>query len=242
MTRTDIQPVPCGGWGMSLPKPYYEHAGISIYHGDCRDILPLLPKVDLVLTDPPYGIALADNSAGGRHGRKRTASEYGILGDATQEVGEWVLVWARNHALPTVTFASPKKPWPGDWTSYLVWDKGPAVGGGGDVQRSWKQTWEMIQVARVGVLNGGRDEGILRYWVSPQLSGLHPAAKPVDLLKYLLVKTTTSSALVLDPFMGSGTTLVAAKNLGRKAIGCEIEERYCEIAAKRLAQEVMDFG
>ena len=111
----------------------------TLYLGDCMDILPTLGNVNVAITDPPYGINLQDNSKGGRYGRSRPAWEYGIAGDETPEIGNAFLDWCKANSLPTIAFASPRLPWPGDWSSYLVWDKGPAVGGGGDVKRCWKQ-------------------------------------------------------------------------------------------------------
>ena len=217
----------------NLPTPYYDQDGITIYHADCRDILPLLEpgSVDLVLTDPPYGIGLKEN---GRHGYN-----WNIVGDANQEIGQIVLGWAASRDVATVTFAAPRKPWPGEWRQLLVWDKGGAVGGGGDIETCWKFSWELIQVARTGILNGRRDEAVLRFPVGQRNYHDHPAQKPVELVQYLLGKV--GGTTILDPFMGSGTTLRAAKDLGRKAIGIEIEERYCEIAVKRLAQQVLPF-
>lgn len=214
-----------------LPTPYYDDGQITIYHGDCREILPLieLGSIDLVLTDPPYGIRLEE------HGR--TGIDYSIIGDTDQSIGIHAL--EAFSTLPVIAFASPQKPWPGTWRQFLVWDKGPAVGGGGDLETCWKFSWELIQIARTAKLNGQRDGSVLRFWVNPQNSKDHPAAKPVSLLRYLIDKTTTARALILDPFMGSGTTLRAAKDLGRRAIGIEIEKRYCEIAAKRLRQSVL---
>lgn len=219
-------------------KPYYEHAGITIYHGDCRDVLPALDwgadaGISVVVTDPPYGISLEN------HGKPeyRTQRSWTIVGDDSPDAVAWVLAYLSG--VPLVCFASPMRPWPGEWRQYLVWDKGPAVGGGGDPSRCWKQTWELIQVARTGVLNGSRDEAVLHFWSTPQESREHPAQKPVSLIAYLISKVSQDGSAILDPFMGSGTTLRAAKDLRRRAIGIEIEERYCEIAAKRLAQEVL---
>lgn len=217
------------GWGAGV-RPYYEEAGITIYHGDCREILPTLPKVDLVLTDPPYGIGLSDLHFG------KSAKDRAILiaNDHSQEFGVAVLHRFIND--PCIVFSSPMLPWPGKWSQFLVWDKGAAAGGGGDVESEWKRTWELIQVRNLGVLSGSRDSAILRFKV-PQHK-LHPCEKPVSLICYLAGKQR-SAGNILDPFCGSGTTLVAAKNLGRRAIGIEIEERYCEIAANRLRQGVL---
>ena len=212
-------------------KPYYEHGGITIYHGDCRDILPTLDPVDLVLTDPPYGKSLTNHSAG----KDRRLGSYEITGDDSPFIGEFTLDYLSEF--PRIAFAPSAKPWIGKWDQVLVWDKGPAVGGGGDYQRYWKMSFELIQVSKLGVLQGQRDQAVLRYWVGPMDSLLHPAQKPIALLRYLIQKTEFQT--ILDPFMGSGTTLRAAKDLNRKAIGIEIEEKYCEIAAKRLSQEVM---
>ena len=214
--------------------PYYEQDGITIYHADCRDVLPTLEagSIDLVLTDPPYGIGLEE------HGRN--GYDWSITGDDDQEVGQSVIDWCRKW--PVIAFASPKKPWSGEWRQHLVWDKGPAVGGGGDPATCWKSTWELIQVSGTSPLNGPRDSAVLRYWIGQTNYQDHPCQKPVSLLRYLILKTTVDSALVLDPFMGVGSSLRAAKDLGRRAIGIEIEERYCEIAAKRLQQAVLPLG
>ena len=214
-------------------KPYYEDSAVQIFHGDCREILPSLPQVDLVLTDPPYGIGLANHSAG----KERRLEGYKIEGDEDQSLGNEVLTILMEY--PQVVFASPMKPWAGSWRQYLVWDKGPAVGGGGDPKTCWKQTWELIQVRGNKKFIGPRDSAVINHWITPQNSVSHPAAKPLAVLSYLLVKLTLADELILDPFLGSGTTLRAAKDLGRAAIGIEIEERYCEIAAKRMSQSVM---
>jgi DNA modification methylase len=220
-------------------EPYYSSGGITIYNADCRQVLQSVGDVNAVVTDPPYGISLSDNSKGGRYGRSKKAWQLEIVGDHSQDVGLDVLKWAEEKKVCTLVFGSPKKPWPGDWSSYLVWDKGPAVGGGGDVKRCWKQTWELIQVVRNAPLRVSRDSAVLRYWVNPSLSKQHPAAKPVKLMRYLICQLTHLGDVVFDPFMGTGATLVAAKLEGRQAVGIEINEAYCEKAAKRLSQGVL---
>jgi site-specific DNA-methyltransferase (adenine-specific) len=196
-----------------------------LYLGDCLTVLPTI-LADVVITDPPYGIALKDH---GRRGYDRK-----IAGDESQEAGESVLTWCEANALPTCFFASPRKPWPGTWRNMLVWDKGEAVGGGGDIATCWKQTWELIQVARNRPLNGNRDGAVLRYHVGQSGSHWHPAQKPESLMSYLVAKLTQPGNAVLDPFMGSGSTGVAAVQLGRSFVGVEIEPEYFTIACERI--------
>ncbi len=215
-------------------KPYFEDESVTIYHGDCREVLPELSRVDLLLTDPPYGVQLRNN---GRVKNRRSQRHFDIVGDCSQDMGQCVIDWAASQEIAVIAFANPMKAWAGEWRQWLVWDKGGAVGGGGDRGKCWKQTWELIQVARTPELQGNRDSAVLSFYVTPHLSADHIAAKPVALIRYLIAKVNAS--LVLDPFMGTGTTLRAAKDLGMRAIGIEIEERYCEIAAKRMAQQVL---
>jgi site-specific DNA-methyltransferase (adenine-specific) len=214
-------------------KPYYADDAVQIFHGDCREILPGLPKVDLVLTDPPYGIGLRNGDVDGH----RSERSFTIHGDDSAVLGQAVL--DSFSTVPVIAFASPWQPWAGEWRNLIVWDKGGAVGGGGDIGTCLKRSWELIQVARNKPLRGARSESVVKFSVVPADTSRHIAAKPVDLCAWLLDKFSAPSDLILDPFMGSGTTLRAAKDLGRKAIGIEIEERYCEIAAKRCAQEVL---
>jgi DNA modification methylase len=209
--------------------------GIALIHGDCRDVLPLLPKVDLVLTDPPYGIDLQNHAMG----KERANRDWTIAGDSDSTVGDFVCHWAAT--LPLIVFANPKRPWPGQWRQHLVWEKGEHVSGGGDPGLCWKPSWELIQVARNYPLRGRRDGAVIRLQAEKDDYKLHPSPKPVALMKYLIDKATHEGNVVLDACCGSGTTLIAAKQLNRRAIGIEIEERYVEIAANRLRQEVLQF-
>jgi site-specific DNA-methyltransferase (adenine-specific) len=220
-------------------KPYYEHGGITIYHGDCREILPQLGRFDLLLTDPPYGVNYESNRAVGRgyipisnDGARLSLRLYRTVLPLLKV--EHVLWFTRWDAWPDV--------W-GEIGQYfplrglLVWDKGTP--GMGDLAH-WGLSYELIASAGVGKIIGNRDGSILKFGMASAVNREHPTEKPNDLLEYLIGKFNYQS--VLDPFMGSGTTLVAAKNLGRRACGIELEESYCEIAAKRLAQEVLDFA
>jgi DNA modification methylase len=218
-----------------VPEPYYEDESVVLYLGDCRAILPALPVEGSVLvTDPPYGISHASNRPGApRRGRQ-------IDNDESTAVRDEVLrEWGDR---PAVVFGSCKALAPPlNLRATLVWDKGGHVGMG-DLGLPWKQNWEHIYVSGPGFV-GRRSSGVLRFNALAPWAGeySHPHEKPIELLRELVSKCAPL-ATVFDPFAGSGTTLRAAKDLGRRAIGIEIEERYCEIAAKRCAQEVFDFG
>ena len=225
-------------------RPYYDRGGITIYHGDAREVLPdLSVVVDLVLTDPPYGIAY---STGHRKNVARSSTRLAgdlllspLLNDTAESLSPLL-----NDTAEMYWFAAPDrlddvlrvlKRW--DVPNVLVWDKGNCTAG--DLDATYGQQWEAIVFARTGrrELVGGRDRDILRYSRGDTSQYLHPTQKPLSLLRYLISRHPPG--VVLDPFMGSGTTLRAAKDLGRKAIGIEIEERYCEIAAQRMEQEVL---
>lgn len=215
--------------------PYFDDGQIQIWNADCRDILPTLEagSVDLVLTDPPYGIALENH---GRKDGKRRDRDWTIAGDDSTELGQNVIDFCLAKGWPTVAFASPKYPWSGKWRSLLVWHK-PGVGVGGDPNLCWMADWELIQVANNGPLTGAKESAVIQWPVSSASFADHPCQKPVGLCRKLITKH--GGDLILDPFMGSGTTLRAAKDLGRRAIGIELEEKYCEIAVQRLSQSVL---
>lgn len=212
--------------------PYYSHGGITIYHGDCREILPTL-AADVVVADPPYGIAY--NS--GHYGSLPRS----IKGDDDTSLRDWV-VEQLNGQVPALLFGTWKRPRPAGTHTLLIWDTLGALGMG-DLSVPWKPAHQEIYVIGKG-FTGRRDTDVLAFPPVQSMASngrLHPHEKPVDLMMALLLKCPAEWT-IFDPFCGSGSTLVAAKNLGRKAIGIEIEERYCEIAAKRLSQEVLDFG
>ena len=200
----------------------------ELWHGDCREILPTLPKVDAVITDPPYGICLRNGDVDGH----RSARLFDVVGDSDQAAGLAVLDWAESMQLPTIAFASPWLPWPGKWRNLIAWDKGGAVGGGGDIATCLKRTWELVQITRNGAMDGPRAESIWRYPITPADTIEHICAKPVALMERLVRVFTAGT--VLDPFMGSGTTGIACANLGRKFIGIEIERKYFDIACRRI--------
>lgn len=208
-------------------KPYYEADGITIYYGDCREVLPSL-VADVLITDPPYGI---------NYGSGWGNALPGITGDSDTSLRDFVLGYWKDR--PAAVFGSWKRPKPPNIRGVLIWDKGTS--GMGDLSLPWRPNWEEIYILGNG-WHGHRGSSILTAetvvtWNSRLGQRVHPHQKPVGLLRQLIEKAPPGC--VLDPFMGSGSTLRAAKDLGRRAIGIEIEQRYCEIAAERLAQGVL---
>jgi hypothetical protein len=217
--------------------PYYEHGGITIYHGDCRDGDWWLTS-DVLVTDPPYGISYRSGHAGDVwEGGSYVAVDGSIAGDGDTSLRDLALTWWGDK--PAIVFGSYRASFPRGWKQILVWDKGESAGMG-DLEIPWKPNTEPIFVlGRWANRVTARESSVLRATNISRLSmgRCHPHMKPVCLLQRLISKMP--DGVVVDPFMGSGPTLEAAKNLGRRAIGIEIEERYCEIAAKRLEQEVL---
>ena len=214
------------------PEPYYEHAGVTIYHGDCREVLPLLCG-DVVLTDPPY-----NTQAIGANRKQYVGGPFSMSAETYRTFcADWF------GAALTITERVAFTP-----GIRHVWDYPPA---------KWIAAWHKPGAVAYSGLGGFNIwEPILLYGKSPSRltsdvytltprnfttgpEREHPCPKPMPLWLWLVQGLSARGETILDPFMGSGTTLVAAKHLGRKAIGVEIEERYCEIAAKRLEQEVM---
>lgn len=200
-------------------REYYKDDWCTIYHGDCKDILPRLDPVDLLLTDPPYGIG--EKMKGGTWGFTQqyvdmrkwdVVPELEVL-NACNLKAKYQIVWGGNY------FCMPAS------RCWLVWDKSNAVPTMADCELAWTNF----------------DKPVKRFYgqVAKHNYG-HPTEKPLNLIKWCINQTPEHCETILDAFMGSGTTLRAAKDLNRKAIGIEIEEKYCEIAAMRLQQEVLD--
>lgn len=239
-------------------KPYYQDSATTIYLGDCREILPQLARVDLVLTDPPYGVTdcewdeawcgnqfwqLLGPAADGFviHSQQPFTTKL-ITGNSKQFRHTWI--W--NKVLPSGFHLSRFRPMMLH-EEICIFGKvifTPQKTPREDVKRcSIATPSDSNPLASYdGIARTYTDRlpvSILEFSNANQQGKEHPTQKPVELAGYLLRTYSESKNTILDPFMGSGTTLRAAKDLGRKAIGIEIEERYCEIAANRLAQEVL---
>jgi site-specific DNA-methyltransferase (adenine-specific) len=235
-------------------QPYYEQDGITIYCGDCRDVLPQIGPVDHVITDPPYeaeahtqgrrafsGVSSAEFPKG--IAEERPLDFAPISADERQAVGAimaaisrgWVLVFCQVEAAMLWRSALA----PAKYLRTQIWrktDGAPQFTGDrpGMGYESIVTCWAGSGRSR---WNGGGRHGVYEH--ATVKAGGHLTQKPEELMADLVTLFTDKGDLILDPFMGSGTTLVAAKRLGRRAIGIEINEKYCEIAAKRLAQAVL---
>ena len=219
---------------MSLPTPFYQDPMVTLYHGDCREILPLLPKVDAVITDPPYGIGEASGKNKSRFGLVAPTDYGGSDWDDTPI--DWPLMQAVIRTAPLACI------WGGNYypvppsPSWLVWDKVNYGSGFADCELAWTNFGCAVRKIRHqwnGMLREGKE------------ARFHPTQKPLELMKWCItLAKVPEGGLILDPFAGSGTTLRAAKDLGRRSIGIEIDEKYCRIIAARMRQEVLalDFG
>ena len=218
-------------------KPYYEDDGCTIYHGDCMDVLPDLPTADLMLTDPPYGVSRDKGFGGqtlwagaGRPIPRRTYPTDSWDSDrpaaevlcACVTAGKLAILWGGNFFADIL----PRS------THWIAWDKLQTMPSFGDCELAWTSS-PRKSVSKVVVEWNGL--------LGKEASRQHPTQKPVALMLWCIERYGPAQT-ILDPFMGSGTTLRAAKDLGRTAIGIEIEEKYCEAAAKRLQQEVLALG
>jgi site-specific DNA-methyltransferase (adenine-specific) len=251
--------------------PYYQKDGQTIYLGDCRDILPTLGPVDCVVTSPPYnqlGSRIPKKpsgmwgQSGGGSGFSRAVNLNGYPDDIDE--GEYQKLqneifglvkrsdlaslfynhqvrWRNGCILHPIKWFSPE-----GWVlrQEIIWDRGGGMMMNArmfcrfDERILWmtgdKYIWNQNLVGKGSIWRISREQ--------QQQGKTHPVEFPIEIPTRCIAATSDVGSTVLDPFMGSGTTLRAAKDLGRKAIGIEIHEPYCEIAAKRLEQGVFDFG
>lgn len=222
-------------------QPYYSDEFVTLYHGDSLEITEWL-AADVLVTDPPYGRAWKQ----GRHWSARHSddSHPGIAGDATTAVRDAALLeWGTG---PALVFGDLMLTPPAGTKQVLIYRKPPNAGTRGAIggRRRDAEAIYMLGAWPSGlgglssvIATNERSQGNPS---SPQGRFGHPHAKPQDVMRDLI--STCLPGKIADPFAGSGSTLVAAKALRRKSVGVELEERYCEIAARRLQQEVLDFG
>lgn len=227
-------------------KPYFKSGTATLYHGDCGDVSQ---ACDLIVTDPPYGQEFISNRAGGQWGMligdddaEGVESRLGIaLKDLRR--GRHVYIFSGRLDLSKLPLCG---------VTELIWDK--AVIGMGDLSSPWGPQHEKIIFATYELSKANRDKGygnlsarlrkgsVIRS-LRPHSGAVkrHPTEKPVDILRQLIESSSVMGETVYDPFAGSGSTLVAAILEGRQAVGCEIDERYCETAARRV-EEALKLG
>lgn len=217
---------------------YYSDEHVTLYHGDCLEIDAWL-AADVLVTDPPYGMSYVSN---------QTDTKRPIAGDDTTEVRDQAITrwFDRNPHSPALMFGTWRAPRPSNPEIVLIWDKTDGTGPGmGDLACAFGSSHEEIYLWGKWPKGERKRMGsVLR--TSTAMSTLsqqvgHPTPKPVGLMELLITRSIPGGVLA-DPFAGSGSTLVAAHNLGRRAVGVEMEERYCELIVSRLAQGTLDFG
>lgn len=221
-------------------KPYYSDEYVTLYHGDCRDVLPTL-SFDVVITDPPYGIGLQTNYKSRKRAALAACNDHGgvIHGDEERFDPTWLLQYPHLLMFGANHYADRLPPSP----TWIVWDKVDGLPSsralGFNDQADVELAWSNL---------GGPARLIRHRWMGLMKDSeradarVHPTQKPVVVMARLIEAYAKPDWTIADPYAGSGTTLRAAKELGRRSIGIEIEERYCEIAARRLSQGVLDFG
>ncbi|NIR76746.1 MAG: site-specific DNA-methyltransferase [Gammaproteobacteria bacterium] len=242
-------------------EPYYEDEAVKIYHGDCLEVLlSIEAQVSTTVTDPPFSSgARTDAGKSMRPGAMLRSAKWDdewFSHDNMATVGFLFLMRLLGRRLFDVTALDGSAHVFIDWRQYpnlygamesagwvaknlVVWDKGHFGMGS-----NYRNQHELILYAeKTNSASDFNDNGVGNVLKTKRPSNeWHPTEKPSDLIQRLITASTTEGATVLDPFMGSGTTLVAAKSVKRKAIGIEIEERYCEIAAERCSQGVLNLG
>lgn len=208
--------------------PYYQDSAVTIYHGDCREILPSV-VADVLITDPPYGVNFSGKKT------KHTKDTTGGYTTGDSDIGICVVSEILPHVKRAAVFPGTRLlhqyPRPSD-IGCIFCPAGAGIG-----------KWGFIMFHPI-LFYGQRKDSVLcptslQSFANSVGECDHPCPKPLKWLTWLVSLASLPEETVLDPFTGSGTTLRAAKDLGRKAIGIEIEERYCEIAARRMSQEVL---
>jgi DNA modification methylase len=217
-------------------KPYYADDQVTLYHGDALEVAEWL-AADVLVTDPPYGIGWRL----GRNKRSKTRPHAGIANDHDTSARDAVLEgWGTR---PAAVFGSFFAPFPAGVKAFLVYKKPPDAGVVGSTT-GWRRDLEPVFLTGSWPKRSAKWSSL----ITTSTSGIggpagpggrygHPHAKPLDMMEQLI--DACPPGVIADPFAGSGSTLVAARNLGRKAVGVELEERYCEIIANRLAAMVL---
>jgi DNA modification methylase len=230
--------------------PYYEASGITIYHGDCREVMPGL-SADHVITDPPFEAEAHTLHRRVLRGEGLTKEPlpFDPIDEATRaavadrighQTNRWVLTFCQIEA--SQTWRAAYEAGGLVYRRTCIWVKPDGMPQySGDRPGMGYETLVAMHAPGASKWNGGGRHGVFSFYKGDNggRPNEHPTTKPGPLMRELVRLFTDPGDLILDPFMGSGTTLRAAKDLGRRAIGIEINERYCEVAARRMSQEVL---
>lgn len=223
-----------------MSEPYYQDDYVKLYLGDCLTEHREWLDADVLVTDPPYGIGWDQPAYTFEQGGKTytTRKDTGIRNDHTTAARDAIM--ASFAGRQQIVFGSPMLAPPPGTKQVLIWKK-PLNSGLFGCVGGFRRDIEAIYLLGQWPKKPPSESAVIATGGSVNAAGGigHPHSKPIPLMESLISAT---EGVVADPFAGSGSTLVAAKNLGRKAIGVEIEERYAEIIAKRCAQEVLDLG
>lgn len=243
-------------------RPYYQQGGIAIYHGDCREILPSLGGVDCIVTSPPYNCGM---DYGGHDDAMPVEEYFSAFEDWAHSIsaairrGGFVIVnvpsWIGSRGEQLFAFEEYKAVMDRclPFWDLVIWQKNPPNGtawGNYPSSPRIRANHEWLLVYRAPGDAIGKSDISWQEWsrltqsvwtINPALPmrGIHPATFPEELARRAVMLYSPAGSTVCDPFMGTGTTLVAARECGRRAIGIEVNERYCEAAANRLAQGVL---
>lgn len=211
-------------------KPYFDDGIVTIYHGDCAVIAPQLGSFDLLCTDPPYGIGEARGKNKSRT-KLAKAKDYGVSNWDDAPPSAWVLDMLRALTKFQIIFGGNYFDLPPS-SCWLVWDKENGENDFADCELAWTNFERAVRRKRyrwAGMLQEVKEERV------------HPTQKPLLIMSWAIGLCPEKPTTLIDPFMGSGTTLRAAKDLGIRAVGIEREERFCEEAARRMSQQNLFF-
>ena len=219
-------------------KPYFEDEFVTLFHGDCLEVTEWL-SADVLVTDPPYGIRVSQYANSKKRFTKRPEFDAVKNDDSTEARDAALNLWGKG---PAIVFGSWRMPRPVNTKHRLIWHKTKSSPGMSSAP--WFSAEEEIYIIGQG-FTGKAEQNVYqthearmnKYGLPAQLG--HPTPKPVGLMERLIDKCP--NGVIADPFAGSGATLLAARNLGRKVIGVELEEKYCELMAKRLSQQTFQF-
>jgi DNA modification methylase len=214
-------------------EPYYKQDGIEIYNADCRDVLPQLETFDLLLTDPPYGIGADNRKQILSRGKLAKPRDYGESNWDTKPADKGLITTIIKHSTDSII-------WGGNYfelipsSCWFVWDKDNGSNDFADCELAWTNFKKAVRKFK------WRWNGMIQERGGDKKENrVHPTQKPLPLMQWCIKQAGDGINTIFDPFMGSGTTLVAAKLEGKQAVGIELDESYCESAAKRLEQGVL---